>query len=110
MKIRGIGIDMEAVARFRRLPYGRSRSFYEKIFTAGEIQYCLSKPDPYPHFAARFAGKEAVIKAISGTIYESKKIEIVNRRNGQPAVKGQTNIKLSLSHTKDYALAVALVL
>ncbi len=70
----------------------------------------MTKSDPYPHFAARFAGKEAVIKAVGGTVYQLKKIEILNAEDGQPTVKSRAGVKLSLAHTRNYALAVALVL
>ena len=113
--ISGIGVDMEEVKRFRGLPYKSQRSFYEKIFTAREIKYCLSKADPYPHFAARFAAKEAVIKAVGKSTFHIKSIEILNNKKGKPEAKikdrkAKTKNKLmvSLSHTKDHAVAIAL--
>ncbi|MEK7501061.1 MAG: holo-ACP synthase [Patescibacteria group bacterium] len=126
----GIGVDIEEVGRFRKLPYKDNQSFYKQIFTPNEIRYCLSKADFYQHIAARFAAKEAVIKALGdSSVYRVKGIEIINDKKGKPQVKFSifnfqfsknrsklqtTNCKLqilvSMSHVKDYAVAMALVL
>ena len=70
-----IGVDIVDVARFRRLDYSSSKRFYERVFTPKEIKYCLSYEDSAPHFAATFAAKEAVYKAMN-KICEVKLIEI----------------------------------
>ena len=104
-------MDVEEVGRFRKLPYKSNSYFYKKIFTPAEIKYCLSKADPYPHFAARFAAKEAVLKCLQSTIYKMLNVEIHNSKNGTPNVKmkGQKGkFLVSLSHTKDQAVAIAL--
>jgi len=113
MTIKGLGIDIEEIKRFSRLPYRSHRSIYKNIFTAREIKYCLSKVNPAPHFAARFAGKEAVLKALGESVYQLKQFEILNDKNGSPQVKSQGSrvtgqILVSLAHTKDYAIAFAL--
>ena len=108
MKISGIGVDIAEIKRFRKLPYKSNQGFYKKIFTPAEIKYCLSKTDPYPHFTARFAAKEAVIKAGGLRLANVDDIEIFNDKTGQPYVKIKkrgTNILISLSHAKDYAIA-----
>ncbi|MBI2454395.1 MAG: holo-ACP synthase [Parcubacteria group bacterium] len=108
---RGIGVDVEEVNRFRKLPYKGNPSFYKKIFTADEIKYCLSKADPYPHFAVRFAAKEAVLKCLQSTIYKVLDVEIRNNKNGAPnvKVKGQKGkFLISFSHTKNQVAAIAL--
>ena len=98
MKIQSIGVDIEEIGRFKKMSYSRNRNFYEKIFTGGEIAYCLSKDDPYSHFAARFAAKEAVIKALGSTVYRVKGVEIVNNKNGAPLVKiKKLNSKILIS-------------
>ena len=61
----GIGIDIIDVNRFRDIPYEKKTSFYNNIFNKNEISYCLKFKDPYPHFAGKFAIKEAVIKSIN---------------------------------------------
>lgn len=114
-KITGLGIDIEEVRRFKFLPYRNNKSFYRKIFTPGEINYCLSKSEPAQHFAGRFAAKEAVIKAKGGKLPEVKRIEVINDRRGRPLIKLQTpnrksKILISMSHTKDYAIALAICL
>ncbi len=113
--IKGIGVDIEEVSRFRKLPYKSNQFFYKKIFTPVEIKYCLSKADPYQHFAARFAAKEAVLKAFGDNAHIGwKDIKIINDKNGKPlCIYKDRNFKkqilISISHTKNYAVASALI-
>ncbi|MEK7641176.1 MAG: holo-ACP synthase [Patescibacteria group bacterium] len=110
--MKGIGIDIVEVKRFRDVPYKKGNVFYSKIFSDAEIKYCLSKDDPYPHFAARFAAKEAVLKCLKSTIYKIRDVEISNDKDGIPSVKVKNNkgkFLISLSHTKDQAAAAALL-
>lgn len=84
--------------------------------------YCNSKgKNCYEHFAARFAAKEAIIKALSDLLknkYELdwKDIEIINSKDGKPKlilhreIKNIASIDISLSHLKEYAVANAMVL
>ena len=115
----GIGTDIESISRFRKLWRKKDKAFLSKIFTANELKNCFSKNDPAPHLAARFTGKEAVIKALSalGQPYpELKEIEITNDRKGMPVVKlknkklSGTKVKLSLAHCKNQAIAFALII
>ena len=62
-----IGIDIVDIDRFRKKSFIENESFYEKIFTDLEIKYCRKFSDPYPHFAGKFALKEAVQKSIKKT-------------------------------------------
>ena len=106
-----IGIDIEEVGRFSKLPYKNNQTFYKNIFTLAEINYCLSKADSYKHFAVRFAGKEAILKCLQSTIYRALDIEIINNKDGAPSVKVKNKkgkFLISLSHTKDQAIAIAL--
>ena len=112
--ILGIGVDIEDIDRFRKLPYKKNKSFYEKIFTKKEIVYCLKKTDPYPSFAVRFAAKEAVIKALpdKNKKFKSAKsfqsVEILMRWK-KPYIKiNGKNIFISLSHEKEKAIAFAI--
>lgn len=110
MNIIGIGIDIEEVFRFRKLPYKKNKNFYAKIFTADEIKYCLAKPDPYPHFCARFSAKEAVIKAMPKPVHP-KDIEILFRNakiSARIKNRASPNIFVSISHSRKYSTAVAL--
>ncbi len=111
-----IGIDCEDIARFNDLM--DREAFMKKVFTAGEIDYCMKKQNPAQHFAARFAGKEAIVKALSsaGKKISIKQIEIVNDDSGAPVVNlhteglGSIEVKLSLSHCENTAVASAIVL
>ena len=115
--IKGIGIDIEDIKRFEISM--NNYNFLKKIFTEKEISYCQSKANPAQHFAVRFAGKEAVIKAVSShlkIILDYKEIEITNNGSGAPSVKvthegfGQEyNVLISLSHQGTMAIAMVLL-
>ncbi len=104
-----IGIDIVEVKKFKKMPYGNNKSFYEKIFSPLEIKYCLKFKDPYIHFAGKFAIKEAVKKSIPNKV---NLIDIVtNHSNSKPTVSinlGGYDFLVSLSHEKNLAVAVAL--
>ena len=81
----GIGTDIEKVSRFELNL--NNKSFLNKIFTQNELDYCLKKPKPAEHLTARFAGKEATIKAYYSLFDEFinyQEIEITNDKNGKP--------------------------
>ncbi len=105
-----VGIDIEEVERIKSAHKRWGERFLCRVFTEKEINYCFSKSNPYPCLTGRFCSKEAVIKVFGGKIGFSN-IEIVNDENGKPLVfvNGRlSNIKLSISHTRSYATAVAL--
>jgi holo-[acyl-carrier protein] synthase len=120
----GVGTDIVAVARIAALIRDRGMAFLERWFTAREIDYCCGKAVPSRHFAARFAAKEAVAKALP-MVWDGplpwRSIEIVNDPRGAPSVTlsgaladaatraGLGEIKVSLSHCDEYAVAFALV-
>jgi len=108
MNYEHIGTDIEETSRFRKKIYSKNKKFYEKIFTKNEIEYCLKKIDPYPHFTARFCAKEAVIKASNNKKLILTDIEI-SSKNGKPVLNSPFSGTLSLSHTKNYAIAVVLL-
>jgi holo-[acyl-carrier protein] synthase len=64
-EIVGFGVDIVEIAEFDRMPFESNRGFYKRCFTDDEITYCQSRPVPAQHFAARFAAKEAAVKAAS---------------------------------------------
>ncbi len=116
----GIGNDIFEVARMRRELDRNGSGIKDSIFTQGEISYCECKRYPERHFAARFAAKEALLKALStGLTPEMSwlEIDIQNRENGQPFIilcggvretakrLGIKNIFVSLSHTAEWASA-----
>jgi holo-[acyl-carrier protein] synthase len=116
----GIGSDILEVARFKRELEADGDNIKNELFTACEIEYCDGKRYPERHYAARFAAKEAFLKALA-TGKEAgiswRDVEIRNDRNGQPYIvlsgkaKGiadnmQANrILISLSHTQEWAMA-----
>jgi holo-[acyl-carrier protein] synthase len=112
-----IGVDMVEIARFQQLNYSSNKQFYTRVFTPNEIKYCLSFSSPAPHFAANFAGKEAVYKAVNRFCdVKLHNIEILRDKNGAPKVnlrlsrKEKTNplhVKVSLSHSLSHAIAFA---
>jgi len=123
-----IGVDIVDVARFRQLDYFSGKRFHERVFTSREIEHCLSFRDPAPHFAANFAAKEAVYKAVN-RFYDVKlnEIEVLRDKAGAPYVNLRLNhkevakckssemnlpfeIKVSLSHSALYAVAFAVVI
>src|SRR5512133_1942896 len=114
-----VGIDLIEIDRVARALVRHPR-FVERVFTAAEREYCLSRPNPPQHFAARFAGKEAVGKALGcGAEWMWRDIEIAGRP--KPAVSlsgriaafaeraGAGEIDLSMTHSRGMAAAVALV-
>ena len=114
----GIGIDLIEVRRVKAL---LRKPNLGRIFTAQEIKYCRSKANPAESFAARFAAKEAFLKAIGtgwGTAQSPKLNEIEAQIHdlklfgkAQKIAKqlGAKHTHLSLTHTKDYAMAVVII-
>ena len=111
-----IGTDIEQIARFKNKTLDGDKNFLDKIYTEIELQYCYATKNFAQHLCVRFCAKEAVVKALSefdiNDVYY-KDIEILNRNNGAPIVKiakkPEFNVKVSLSHCKDYATATAII-
>lgn len=113
----GVGTDIENIGRFRKLDRDKNSNFLDKIFTKKELDYSFSKAKPYQHLAVRYAGKEAIVKALSRIGKQNidyKDIEILNDDNGIPKVNlnynGSLKVHISLSHSNDRALAFAVIL
>lgn len=105
-----VGIDIVEINRFKLLPYIKNKKFYENIFKKSEIKYCVKFKDPYPHFAGRFAIKEAIIKSVEIKI-KMKDIEILQKKS-KPMIKTIEKIpyifRVSLSHDGKYAIAIVI--
>ena len=106
-----IGIDIVDIERFRRKTIEKNKTFYNKIFTDMEIKYCQKFSDPYPHFAGKFALKEAVQKSIQEDMI-FKKIETYHE-NSRPKIKIESkevkyDFLASISHEKKYAIAITI--
>lgn len=125
MKILGHGIDLVSIARIRAILEKDSDHFEKRVFSEGERAYCRARKDPMPHFAARFAAKEAYGKAMGlglGPTGEFAEIEVVNDPDGRPSIRlngsaaeifkkrcGAAKIHLSLTHEGDSAMASVIV-
>ncbi|MBI3547939.1 MAG: holo-ACP synthase [Elusimicrobia bacterium] len=107
----GIGLDIVEIDRVAKLAK-RNPRFLTRVFSTQEIAYCRTKKKLWQHFAARFAAKEAVWKALGSEGVALKDISVSRGRDGRPGVllrgKPARDIHLSLSHSEKYALAVAL--
>jgi holo-[acyl-carrier protein] synthase len=114
-----IGMDLIEIERVRNA-LRRHPRFADRCFTEAERRYCLSRPNPPQHFAARFAGKEAVGKALGcGVEFMWTDIEISGRPKPSVTLSGQVarfaehvaagSIDLSMTHSKGMAGAVAIV-
>lgn len=116
------GVDIIEISRVQKSIDNLGVSFLNKIFTEKEIEYCEKKgKSRYEHYAARFAVKEAVFKAISKTLEDKysiswKDIETTNDEQGRPRVEISNinnniieDIDISISHCKEYAIANAVV-
>ncbi len=104
-----IGIDIEEIDRIQKAHKKWGERFLERVYTKKEVEYCFIKQNPYPSLCGRFCAKEAVIKVTSGSL-SFKEIEIINDKKGKPVVfinGKKSDIKISLSHSKKYAAAVA---
>ena len=119
-----VGADVIEVERVAKVCQRRKERFLKRVFTEEEREYCFGKSDPFPHLAARFAAKEAVSKAFStgiGKLFGWKSCGIYHDPWMQPLVRldeqgktllgalDATDVRITLSHTKTVALAVAIL-
>jgi holo-[acyl-carrier protein] synthase len=120
--VEGIGIDIIEIERIKQSIETFGDRFLNKIFTKTEIDYCAVRKNKYQHFAARFAAKEAVYKALSSgknSGFNWKDIEIYNEFNGMPSVKlyGELSglvgngkaLKVTMSHSHHYVTCFAIL-
>ncbi|HRU04982.1 MAG TPA: holo-ACP synthase [Candidatus Brocadiia bacterium] len=116
----GVGADITEVRRIGELVDRHGERFLQRVFTADELAYALDKGRRNEHLAARFAAKEAVLKAIKtgvGPGTSLHEVEVVRGAKGEPEVrlhgctarvaesKGVRHIHVSLSHTAEYGVA-----
>jgi len=121
----GIGIDVVENARIADVIHHHGDRFVDKIYQTAEVDYCRSMKDPAPHFAARFAAKEALSKAF-GTGFAGqfswRDLEVRRKASGEPFIVlhggaadlarrlGVSTILISLSHSQNYSVANAILL
>ncbi len=123
--IAGTGIDIVEISRFRKAKKKWGKNFLNKIFTESEIAYSKKRRFQDQHFAARFAAKEAVLKAFGNklsSIHNWQDIEILNDKSGRPYIQFHrsakklktkekiNNVILSMAHCKGHAVANAILI
>jgi len=116
----GLGVDMEEITRLGDAIKRHGRIFLERIFTPAEIAYCQRHRDAVERYAARFAAKEATMKALGtgwGKGVRWRDIEVTRQPGGRPTIvlhgaarehaerMGARHISLSISHSGNFALA-----
>jgi holo-[acyl-carrier protein] synthase len=122
--ILGIGTDLMEIARIQKSVARFGDRFLQRVYTASEIHYCSRKKNAAESFAARFAAKEAGAKALgTGISYGISwlELEVTREPSGKPSLQlsgraadralalGVTRISLSLTHSRDTALAVVVM-
>lgn len=114
------GVDIIEISRVSRVLEQYGQRFLKRIFTPGEIAYCRERP---ANLAARFAAKEATMKALGTGVRGVgwKDIEVIHLKSGAPAIKLHSRgkrraqqlavqeISVSLSHSRDYAVAFVVI-
>jgi holo-[acyl-carrier protein] synthase len=116
-----VGLDLIEIGRIERT-LARYPSFRERVFTEAEREYCDSRPNPPQHYAARFAGKEAVGKALGFGVAHAfawTDVEIAGRPKPSVRLSGRVAawarreeagaIDLSMTHSRELAAAVCVV-
>jgi holo-[acyl-carrier protein] synthase len=120
----GIGIDLAEVGRIREAIERHGQRFIERVYTSAEIAYVEKKANRYERYAARFAAKEAAMKAI-GTGWKRgvrwQDFEVTNLPSGRPSLQFHgvaakiadglqvRNIALSLTHTSEQGMAIVIL-
>lgn len=118
----GVGTDIIEIDRIRQAIERSGYRFLERVFTPAEIAYCEAGRDRFPSYAARFAAKEAVLKAMGSGLKHCRWVDVEVRRgaDGPPEVmlhgnaaelaraRGIREWHLSLSHSKKHAVAYAI--
>jgi holo-[acyl-carrier protein] synthase len=122
--VTGIGVDLVSIARMRGVIERWQERFLERVFTEQEIAYCRARRDPVPHFAARFAAKEAGLKALGTGLRLGvtwRELEVRRERGQAPVLvlhgrsreigrsRGGSRMLLALTHEGEYALAQAML-
>lgn len=120
----GLGVDLARIDRFRRLLEADKLAVVDRIFTVGEKAYALARKDPAPHLAARFAAKEAFLKALGLGLRDGiswQQMEVTRDELGKPSLQltgraaeiyqkqGFCRLLLSYSHDGEYAFATVIL-
>jgi holo-[acyl-carrier protein] synthase len=118
------GIDLVKVGRMEQMIVRSGKPFLDRVFSAAEQAYCGSKRMRFEHYAARFAAKEAVLKALKVRPKRGQRlsgIEVKREASGKPyislsaenrkcwGVPAKAQIELSVAHEREYAIATAVI-
>jgi holo-[acyl-carrier protein] synthase len=124
VSVRGIGVDLVNIPRIRAAIDRWNERFLRRVFTDSEIAYCRARRDPAQHFAARFAAKEAGLKALGTGLrlgVRWRELEVQRERGQAPTLvlsgrcreislaKGGRRMLLALTHDGEYAVAQAML-
>jgi holo-[acyl-carrier protein] synthase len=119
-----VGIDIVDIDRFRKVLERQGERFVNRVFTAGEQDFCRRRLDVAPHYAARFAAKEALFKALGtgwarGVTWLDAEVKRAERGAPEMVVQGQAgklltglkcrSIHISLSHSEVSAIALVIL-
>jgi len=122
--IAGLGTDLARISRFEKFLLPEKGAVLDRLFTVGELSYCRGFKSPAPHLAARFAAKEALLKAYGLGLRDGLSwhdIEVVRDHLGAPSLRlcgraaeiaterGIIRAHLSYSHDGDYAVATVIL-
>ncbi len=122
MDIAGIGVDIVEISRIKKVLERKKERFTRRLFTDDECKYCERFKNKAERYAARFAAKEAVRKAISPLYkgyFNYREIEVIKSADGMPVIRlhGKLTVLedngaefiVSLSHEHDYAVAFVIM-
>src|SRR4029453_1592033 len=124
-RVRGVGVDLPQMPRMRRVVARWDERFLQRVFTEHEIACCRRRRAPIPHLAARFAAKEATLKALGTGLSMGvnwRELEVRRERGQAPTMvlrggsrevaetKGGRRVLLSLTHDGEYAMAEAMLI
>lgn len=108
-----IGVDIVEIDRIAKQAH--NPRFLKRVYTPREVAYCRARKNSAQHFAVRFAAKEAVWKAVGESKLLHRDIQVRNQSNGKPEIifpkpfqKLARRVSISLSHGRDYAVAMAI--
>jgi holo-[acyl-carrier protein] synthase len=120
----GVGVDLVRIQRLREVVERWQERFLHRVFTEAELAYCLKRRDPIPHLAARFAAKEATLKALGTGLTmgiswhelevqresgEAPRMVLSGRCRAIREALGGREVLISITHDSDYALAQAML-
>jgi holo-[acyl-carrier protein] synthase len=120
----GTGVDIAEVPRIQAAVDRFGDRFLRRVFTPNEVKYCLSKANSAERLAARFAAKEAAMKAIGTGLHLGvtwQDVEVIRNPGGRPGIRftgmaaefaarlGCKNVHVSITHTREQALAMVVL-